>query len=214
MRQMDQHLKERLVGAAVLVTLGVLVIPTFLDGPPSDEPVRVGLELPAADPNRKSHTIRLDVPPERPATPGSGSIVRAEPPAEAPDDKAPAPAKVKPRTERAETTVPTVEAPRATEAPASEKKNSPPPPEPAPAPSTPGGWAVQVGSFSSEENAARLSKQLRNGGYEVFVSTVVAGGKTMHRVRVGPVPAKDDAQILADRLKAGGHAGRVVANDG
>ena len=214
MRQMDQHLKERLVGAAVLVTLGVLVIPVFLDGPPSDEPVRVGLELPAADQDRKSHTIRLDVPPERPATPGSGSIVRAEPPAEALEDKAPPPAKAKPQPEKSTTSSPTVEDPKVAEAPASETKSSPPPAVQAPAPDKPGGWAVQVGSFSSEDNAARLSKQLRNSGYDVFVSTVVAGGKTMHRVRVGPVPDKDDAQILADRLKAGGHAGRVVANDG
>ena len=52
MRQMDQHLKERLVGAAVLVVIGVLVIPVLLDGPPPDEPVPVGLELPAAGNDR------------------------------------------------------------------------------------------------------------------------------------------------------------------
>ena len=41
---------------------------------------------------------------------------------------------------------------------------------------------------------------------------MTAGDKTMHRVRVGPVADKDEAQALARRLKTSGHAGRVMAN--
>lgn len=226
MRQMDQHLKERLVGAAVLVLIGVLVIPVLLDGPPPDEPVRVGLELPAAGDDRKSHTIRLDVPAERPATPGSGSIVRPDQPSatqqqDAPDTPAPA---VRPKSEGTDGSV---ESATKTEKPASKPVESPAPSEeersspgeqPAAEPGTSGdpsgsgGWVVQVGSFSSEENATRLSDELRGSGYPVFVSRVTAGGKTMHRVRIGPVPEKGEAETLAERLKAGGHAGRVMAN--
>ena len=33
---MERALKERLIGAVVLVTFGVLVVPIFLDGPPKD----------------------------------------------------------------------------------------------------------------------------------------------------------------------------------
>ena len=73
-------------------------------------------------------------------------------------------------------------------------------------------WVVQVGSFSSEENAVRLSGEIGRQGYPVFVSKVTAGDKTMHRVRVGPVADKDEAQALAQRLKTSGHAGRVMAN--
>ncbi len=242
MRQMDQHLKERLVGAAVLVVIGVLVIPVLLDGPPPDEPVPVGLELPAAGNDRKSHTIRLDVPAERPATPGSGSIVRPDQPASKaneggakPDDsgggrmsgQASAPAakaeEQKPQPVRTapaepETKVVEPEPKRAepVEQPAADQPAAArePTAEPERSRDTPasGAWVVQVGSFSSRENAVRLSSELRREGYSVFVSEVTAGGRTMHRVRVGPVADKDEAQTLAERLKASGHAGRVMAN--
>jgi cell division septation protein DedD len=220
---MDQHLKERLVGAAVLVLIGVLVIPVLLDGPPPDEPVRVGLELPAAGDERKSHTIRLDVPAERPATPGSGSIVRPDQPSatqkqDAPEPPAPA---IRPKSDATAVSTAKTEKPasKPTEPPAPEegKRSTPaesPPAEPGAFsdPARSGGWVVQIGSFSSEENASRLSDELRGSGYPVFVSRVTAGGKAMHRVRVGPVPEKGEAETLAERLKASGHAGRVMAN--
>ncbi len=235
MRQLDQHLKERLVGAAVLVIVGVLVIPVLLDGPPPDEPVRVGLELPTAAGERKSHTIRLDIPAERPATPGSGSIERPPQPASDPDRAETSKAKSDPSPERPassagasgnKTTAGSQSSESGTAAPEAGSRKADPPAasreaaaEPAPAPAAappesdpaPGGWAVQLGSFSDQDNAERLSGQLRSEGYSVFVSRVATGGRTMHRVRVGPVADKDEAQALADRLDAGGHAGRVVA---
>jgi DedD protein len=60
---MDSRLKERLIGAAVLVALGVWLIPWLLDGaglpPESAEPV---LELPAEADSApvRAQTIRLD----------------------------------------------------------------------------------------------------------------------------------------------------------
>jgi DedD protein len=230
MRQMDQHLKERLVGAAVLVVIGVLVIPVLLDGPPPDEPVRVGLELPAAGNDRKSHTIRLDVPAERPATPASGSIVRPDQPAAGKNEGAPKPAVSASGPESEEPAAPAAktEEPKPKPAGTEPERAEPPeqkaedespavqrptaePQQPSDPPSA-GGWVVQVGSFSSEENAVRLSGEIGRQGYPVFVSKVTAGDKTMHRVRVGPVADKDEAQALARRLKTSGHAGRVMAN--
>lgn len=230
MRQMDQHLKERLVGAAVLVVIGVLVIPVLLDGPPPDEPVRVGLELPAAGNDRKSHTIRLDVPAERPATPGSGSIVRPDQPAGGENEGAPKPAVSASGAGSEEPSAPAAKSEEPEPKPARPEPERAEPPEqnagdgspPAQRPAaepeqsgnlpSSGGWVVQLGSFSSEENAVRLSGEIRRQGYPVFVSKVTADGKTMHRVRVGPVAEKDEAQALAQRLKTSGHAGRVMAN--
>ena len=202
MNRMDQHLKERLVGAAVLVTLGMLIIPSLLDGPPEEEPVRVGLELPAPDDGRESHVIRLDVPPGRPATPGSGSIARPTPPAPPPDPE------------------PETETSQAQEKPPPEDGDDPRATRPAPSansaptPRPRGTWTVQVGSFSNADNARKLSRELSDRGYEVSVSQVETGGKTMHRVRVGPVPDKDAAEALSARLKASGYAGRLVAEEG
>jgi DedD protein len=81
---MDSRLKERLIGAAVLVALGVWLIPWLLDGgvrtPESAAP---GLELPAeaeATPVR-AQTIRLDQRAASTAAPAQASTVADTPPA-------------------------------------------------------------------------------------------------------------------------------------
>lgn len=63
---MDEQVKQRLVGATVLVVLGIVFIPLILDG--SGEPVRseVSLSLPPPEPETETHTIRLDQPRSRP----------------------------------------------------------------------------------------------------------------------------------------------------
>jgi cell division septation protein DedD len=45
------------------------------------------------------------------------------------------------------------------------------------------------------------------------VSPISKGGKTLHRVRVGPEAARPDADKLAGRLKGKGLPATVVAND-
>ncbi len=48
-------------------------------------------------------------------------------------------------------------------------------------------WVVQVGSFSSEDNARALRDQLRAKGYKaVFIDREVIDGKPVLRVRIGP----------------------------
>ncbi len=66
---MDRGLKERLVGAAVLVVLGVWLIPWVLDG--SNEPVATApgsltLPVPGSDEALRSQTITLDNDREQP----------------------------------------------------------------------------------------------------------------------------------------------------
>lgn len=51
----------------------------------------------------------------------------------------------------------------------------------------PAAWVVQVGSFSSEDNARALRDQLRAKGYKaVFIDREVIDGKPVLRVRIGP----------------------------
>ncbi|MBW3568332.1 MAG: hypothetical protein KY410_10330, partial [Proteobacteria bacterium] len=56
---MDIRLKERLVGAAVLVLAAVLFIPMVLDGPTSNRQVSQSVELPSMG-DRKTVRIALD----------------------------------------------------------------------------------------------------------------------------------------------------------
>ena len=65
---MDQSLKERLIGAAVLVGLAVWLIPWVLDGPVPDSEIEAA-QVPAAERSTplQTRTIRLDEEPDRPA---------------------------------------------------------------------------------------------------------------------------------------------------
>jgi rare lipoprotein A len=48
---------------------------------------------------------------------------------------------------------------------------------------------IQAGAFSDPKNAERLVEKLRGGGYgKVFVRDNEIAGRTMYRVRIGPVP--------------------------
>ena len=47
---MDRRVKERLVGASILVVLIVLIVPELLSGPPGPAPVPVGPRLPVSAP--------------------------------------------------------------------------------------------------------------------------------------------------------------------
>ncbi|THB63598.1 MAG: hypothetical protein D6B27_11985 [Gammaproteobacteria bacterium] len=62
-------------------------------------------------------------------------------------------------------------------------------------------WDVQVGSFSSEENALSLKKKLGKKGYRVYVETFEVNNKNMYRVRVGPEMDKAKVERIAKKLK-------------
>ena len=47
-------------------------------------------------------------------------------------------------------------------------------------------FALQVGTFSSNENAKKLRDTLRKSGYTTFVKKSQYKGKTSYKVRVGP----------------------------
>jgi DedD protein len=183
-------LKERLVGAVVLVALGVWLIPLFLDGGEREDATTGSrpLTLPvpaAATPDRTTKTIRLtnDTPSPQPAARTATT---------------PAPA-VKTVPSEATVTQPT---------PTSKSAQT----SPTPTTSTSGGagWFVQLGSFGSEANAKRLAAEVKALGWDAQLSRHAAGGKTMHRVRVGPLPTRSKADARRAELAQRGFAGKVM----
>ena len=220
---MERNLKERIVGAIVIVALGIIIIPWLLDGPAqSSRPVERALELPPAEQPGRTYTIPLDPaagPPVPVETGNGGPVIQPRPGAGAvqrpPRDDAAAPvAQPEPQATRP-AAQPTQPPPRP--APQSAPATSAPPAAaPAPQPTPPqagaeGAWTVQVGSFSQADNAQALQRRLVSEGFDAFVSRVVTDAGTMHRVRVGPVPERDAAEQQLARLRAAGHAGaRVV----
>lgn len=213
---MDRALKERIVGATVLVVIAVLVVPVFLDGP-ADEPgiVTETVTLPGQDEqNSKRQTIVLERDRETPV-PAAGGTRREE------SEPAPATASEsgneKPVATPRQQSPPPEPVPQPARQPApqaaTEKEATPAtsePAKPAATDSATGMWAVQLGSFSDQANAERLSAELRKEGYAAFLSRVQASSEVLHRVRVGPQQDRNSAEQVAARLGSDGHKGQVV----
>ena len=70
---------------------------------------------------------------------------------------------------------------------------------------------MQLGSFSSKENADKMYARLRAEGYLPGISTVRTSSGTMYRVRIGPQATREGAEETAARLvRAGEKDARVV----
>jgi cell division septation protein DedD len=72
------------------------------------------------------------------------------------------------------------------------------------------GWAVQLGSFASRDNADKLARQWKVQGFSVYVSSVGAGRAERYRVRIGPLADHDGAAQTVGKLKALGQAASIV----
>ncbi len=189
---MVRALKERIIGAVVLVIFVVLVVPIFLDGPPRQgEIVSQRVLLPGQEgqdiktvvlERGRSEPIPVATSAERSA---DASNTRPEPqpvigPVSAKVDDAPQPS--------------------------SQRQTEPP----KPAASTTGMWAVQLGSFSNKENAEKLAADLRKQGYAAFLSQLQTSSGQLHRVRIGPQKDRQSAAAMAARLLKAGHKGQVL----
>jgi cell division protein FtsN len=92
---------------------------------------------------------------------------------------------------------------------------APPPAVTASQPSS-GGFAVQLGVRGSESEAQAAFRQMQGkysqlGGQPMMIRQAEVGGKTIYRVRVGPL-GKSDATNLCTQLKAAGGQCYVAAN--
>jgi cell division septation protein DedD len=74
-------------------------------------------------------------------------------------------------------------------------------------------FLVQVGAFGSAEAARKLVAELQSAGYAAQVAPITRGGKTLHRVRVGPASGRAAARQMAERLQARGLPASVVESD-
>jgi DedD protein len=222
---MDRALKERIVGAAILVVFIVLVVPVFLDGP-AEDPAVVSESVTLPGQNSQQRTRQTIVLERDRKEPVPASQASATPPGSAADEtsksprpvvttpqaaaaKAPEPEPQKVAEKAPEQASPTV----AEKAPPTATEQAPPAASQvataAPA-STTGMWAVQLGSFSRKDNADRLAAELRGKGFAAFISQVSTSGTALHRVRIGPQKDRDSAEAVAVQLEKAGVKGQVV----
>lgn len=218
---MDRALKERIIGAVVLVALVVLVVPVFLDGPPEEGEVRTErVPLPGQD-EQETQTVVLErnrsepLPAQSPAQTVKSAAASGETSAkvstggDAPASAAvpePAPARPPDRQDSAAAAGAGQPEPATSDEPAPREAATPAIAQSA----ATGMFAVQLGSFSSKENAERLAAELRKQGFAAFLSQLDAASGPLHRVRVGPQKDRQAAEAMAQRLAKAGHKGQVV----
>jgi DedD protein len=221
---MDRRVKERLIGASILVVLIVLVVPELLSGPKSVVPSATPAAIFPASAPEPTRNVTVDLATSK--APANSEVEPAE--AAKGGEAAPTPA---PSTDGSSSTaVSTSTAPTST-APASTAPTSAAPTSAAPATdaaatakpvetaapspiSTRAAWAVQLGSFASRTNADNLSRQLKGQGFSVYVLSGGSGASVRYRVRVGPLADRDSAERTAAKLKSIGHASSLVAPAG
>jgi DedD protein len=197
---MERALKERIIGAAVLVLVVVLVVPVFLDGSPGNgEIVSERVALPGQT-EQKSQTVILDRDRNDPVPPSNGGNEPAQ--------STPQQQQAAVQQESKPEPVDTQAGPKpVAQKPAPDQSG---PQAAAPTASTTGMWAVQLGSFGNQENAERLAADLRKQGYAAFLSQLSTSSGQLHRVRIGPQKDRESAEAMADRLVKAGHKGQVV----
>lgn len=73
---------------------------------------------------------------------------------------------------------------------------------------------VQAGAFGSADNAERLAAQLRSQGYnQAFVRSDMLNGRSLYRVRIGPVADADSFDRIVAELKKLGINDARLANE-
>lgn len=171
----EGSLKQRLVGAVVLVILAVIVIPMLLGGEGHSPLTKSNIPPPPAS-EFSSKIIPLeDVPPT-----GSLNTVPME---LAPVVEPPPPVPAQPVAPKAPAQALPMPGSRVDKVPAAAT-----------------GWVVRLGSFANEQNAHALRDQLRSKGYQPLVEKITANGATLLRVSVGPEPDRKRAEALRDKL--------------
>jgi cell division septation protein DedD len=169
---MDTALKQRLIGAVVLVALAVIFLPMLIKGPAPDSGVSdVPLEVPAT-PGGQYETRELPL-----VTPGnapSGGVVGL-------DSNAPTPA-------TASEAVPLGATPSST------------PAAMLPASTAGGNFAVNFGAYATPADADAVIARLKQSSLPAFREPATINGKTAYRVRIGPYAERADAEAV--RLQA------------
>ena len=187
---MRKRARHRLIGAAVLVLLGVIGFPMLFDSQPRPIAVDIPIEIP--DKNKVKPLGNVAVAP--PSKQVSGMIDEGSAPKPAASIPAiPAPAVVAPAAVPvvAQAPVPKPVA-KAPETKLAEAK---------PAAAAAGRFVVQVGAFAELAKAHEARVKLEKAGLKTYTQVVEAKEGKRIRVRVGPFETKADADKAAQKIK-------------
>ncbi len=180
---MEQRFKQRLIGAVVLVALGVIFLPMLLSGPV--ERTRVDIELDMPEPPMVE---------DGPALPGEDMLSSPEPGQALADQPAPRDPGSVPEAAEPPNAI-DIEPEPVAEAIADDEGA----PDAAPVADADALY-VQVGAFASGDNAESLASRLREDGIELRVVEDEREGRLTYRVQVGPLGDAESAERMAQQL--------------
>ncbi len=189
---METTLKQRLIGAAVIIALAVIFVPMILDGSGQRESVAINIDVPPEPKFTFESELpdpkQLDELPVLEKSIGSDSIQTSV------DEK------VESKTQ----SVPDkVSSPKIVEATANHIKVNP----------SLNAWAVQVAAFGEKDKALVLKEKLLASNYSAFTEKSANGSKVLYRVKVGPELKRENAEKLRDKIeKEYGLTGSFVTN--
>ena len=183
--------RRRLIGATVLLAVGVIGFPMLFETQPRPIPVDIAIQIP-----NKESVPALSLP-----SPRTGAA--ANPPAEpAPDAPAVATTRLPtPLPTSLPTLPPTLPAPAATAEPAPAKALGAPP---AAASDAGVRVVVQIGAFADADKLREVRGKVERLGLKTYTQVIDSDGARRTRVRVGPFATRAEAEQAVARIKAGG----------
>ncbi len=205
--------RRRLIGAVVLLAMGVVAFPLVFETQPRPIPVDIPIEIP-----RKEGQPPLALPPPKVHTPSASRPTPVAPAAaEAKAEAAPAPAttvappaksepKVEPKTALKVEPKPEPKA----EPKAAAKPEAKVEPKPESVAGDAGRFVIQVGAFAEAAAVREVRGKVEKLGLATYTQVVETAGGSRTRVRVGPFTSREDADRAASKLKAAGLPGAVL----
>jgi DedD protein len=207
---MRRRARHRLIGASVLVVLGVVGFPLLFDTQPRPVSVDIAVDIPdratakplvdTSTPKPLSASAGLDAKEE--VVPDAKPEVKAE---AKPEPKTSAQAEVKPEAAIAAAAAVAAVVPKAETKPepakAEAKTDAKPAAKPADSKETGARFVVQAGTFSDEVKLRETRSKLEKAGITTYTQVIEGKDGRRVRVRVGPFSNRDDADKVARKIK-------------
>lgn len=182
--QLKRRARRRLIGAIVLVTAIVVVLPMVLDSEPKPVGREISVRIPSPDAGPFAGQI-APPPAQKMAAKGSESAAPAA------EGKASAEAKAALRKEPA-------------------KPRPKPKPKPKPAKAAEGQFVVQVIALADADKARQMQEQIAAAGIKSYTEIVKTAKGDVTRVRAGPFATRDAAEKAREQLKTLGMNGNIT----
>jgi DedD protein len=210
---MRKRARHRLIGAGVLVLVGVIAFPVLFDTQPRPISVDIPIEIPDRDKAKP-----LPAPAPRAQAPAvSGPVTVAPPPPAAPQAAAPSPQPAPASVAKVEAPVPpAVQAkpePKPEPKPQPKMAAKPAPEDGAKAKAVPeakpvqaaaaaeGRFVVQVGAFADPAKARAARLKVERAGLKTYTHEAETKDGKRVRVRVGPFETRAEADKAASKIK-------------